>query len=224
MKFKIIFAVFFFGIIIRAQSNNIRGSVTWRINGVKSIAGNITEKIGVPVKVVTGSDTVIRFNGKSDGLMVYSNPIAGAEEFTVEVIFKPDSASFEKNHEQMFVHIQERPSKRILIELRITEKGRWFLDTFIKSDTSSKTLYSDDVTHPVNKWYCAALVYKDGLMKDYVNGKEEHRGKVNYIPMKDGKISIGVRQDLRSWFKGEIKEIRFTKKALPPSDFLNPVN
>ena len=224
MTIKTIILVLFLSVIIVAQSNKTGGSVIWKINAVSDIGQNTTGKIGNPETIIAGKDSAVRFNGINDGLMVQSNPLSGAKEFTVEVIFKPAKASFDKNHEQRFVHIQESPSKRILIELRITREGKWFLDTFLKSDTSSKTLYSEDITHATGKWYCAALVYKNGIMRDYVNGKEEHWGNVNFIPMKDGKVSIGVRQDLRSWFKGEIKEIRFTKEALSPSEFLSVKN
>lgn len=156
--------------------------------------------------------------------MVYANPLSGADEFTVEVIFMPDSSSAEKNHEQRFVHIQQSQNRRILIELRLAKNNKWFLDTFIKSDTSSKTLYSENITHPTGKWYNASLVYKDGMMTDYVNGNKELEGKVNFVPMDSGRISLGVRQDLRSWFKGKIKEIRFTKRALSPKDFMKTGN
>ncbi len=224
MKIKIILSALFCSLLIMAQSDNSGRQIIWKINGTKAIGNDSTIKIGNPTAVITEADTVLRFNGSGDGLMVYSNPLSGAGEFTVEVIFMPDSASSEKNHEQRYLHIQQSQNRRILMELRLAKDNKWFLDTFIKSDTSSKTLYSENMIHPTGRWYNAALVYKNGIMKDFVNGKKELEGKVNFIPMDSGIISIGVRQDLRSWFNGKIKEIRFTKKALSPSDFIKAGN
>lgn len=48
-------------------------------------------------------------------------------------------------------------------------------------------------------------------MKHYVEGREELAGKVNYSSIGDeGKISIGVRQNLKSLFRGSIRMIKFT--------------
>ena len=198
MKLKILILSLSFITLIFARKTDSQGQVIWKINSTSKIADNAVKKIGTPEAVAAGKDTVVRFNGKSDGLMVDANPLSGAKEFTVEIMFKPAEAAFAENHEQRFLHIQRTPARRVLIELRITKEGKWFLDTFLKSDTSSRTLYSEDITHPTGRWYCAELVYKNGIMKDYVDGKEEHSGRVNFLPMKDGKISIGVRKDLRS--------------------------
>ena len=209
---------------LNAQSKDSLKVITWHINNVTSINGHATEKIGYPKVISDNKNKSVLFNGLNDGLIVDSNPLSGAKEFTIEVIFKPDSSSSQANKEQRFVHVQESKDKRILIELRLANNNSWFLDTFIKSDTSSRTLYSQKIIHPVNGWYHVALVYKDGSMKDYVNCEEELSGNVNYVPMTGGKISIGVRQDFRSWFKGEIKTIRFTNRALKPYGFMSLKN
>jgi hypothetical protein len=48
-----------------------------------------------------------------------------------------------------------------------------------------------------------------------VDGELELAGEVPFTPMTTGRTSIGVRQNLVSWFKGAIAEVRFTPAALP---------
>jgi hypothetical protein len=53
-------------------------------------------------------------------------------------------------------------------------------------------------------------------MSDYVNGVKELQGPVNFAPMTDGRMSLGVRLNRVFWFKGCIKEIRFSPAPLNP--------
>lgn len=124
----------------------------------------------------------------------------------------------------VFFHLRsgENDTRRILIELRLLSNNRWSLDTFIKSENSSRTLLDTiNFSHPVNEWRHVALTYKNGIMNHYVNGKHELSGKVNYLPIENGQISIGARQDPRSWFKGMIKLVKFSNHVLEPSEFIN---
>jgi len=186
-----------------------------------NIGGCTTTKLGQPILIETPLGPAIFFDGIDDGLVVQANPLGDAVAFTVEVVFKPDSSG-PGNVEQRFLHIQnpDDVNRRILVELRHTPGQRWFLDTFIKSDSSRCTLYAETFQHPVGKWYHAALVYEKGTMRHYVNGREELSGPVKYVPIEDGCTSIGVRMNQRSWFKGAIRTIRFTRRALSTAEFL----
>lgn len=192
----------------------------WNLSELEKVGGNETIIIGAPV--VVNDENAILFNGVNDGIIVKANPISGAENFTIEVIFKPEASEDPNNIEQRFVHIQntKNENSRMLIELRLTKDNNWFLDTFIKSDDLALTLYAEKFPHPVGQWYHAALVYENGTMKHYVNGVEEMSGEVKYVPIIEGNTSIGMRINQVSWFKGMIKTIRATKKALKPEEFI----
>ena len=126
-------------------------SELWTIDKLVKINNSFTIQQGSPqVKDITGQNSVW-FDGIGDGLLVQSNPLEGAESFTVEVIFYPDSIDTSDNFEQRFVHIQnpKNEDQRILIELRVLDNQMWYLDTFIKSENSSLALMSDKLLHPV---------------------------------------------------------------------------
>jgi hypothetical protein len=108
----------------------------------------------------------------------------------------------------------------MLIELRITPEDKWFLDTFIKSGSSSKALYAENDLHATDEWWHACLVYKGNVMTHYVNGVEELKGEIIFQEVSSGKTSIGVRQTFVSWFKGAIKTLKVTHKALSPEEFM----
>lgn len=196
-------------------------SVNWRIDNNSSIAGFKTNVLGNPEVVYTKEhDNVVRFNGINDGLIVESNPLKGAENFTIEIIFKPDT-SYPGNIEQRFLHIQDssNSSRRVLIELRMTENHKWYLDTFIKAETEELTLVSPNKLHSAGDWSHAALVYSNGVMTHYVNGEKEISGGINYLPISNAFTSIGTRMDKRSWFKGAVALVKITHEALTPSEF-----
>ncbi|MEJ5352566.1 MAG: LamG domain-containing protein [Melioribacteraceae bacterium] len=203
------------------KNNNDTLTTLWFLESPFNIGGyNTTFLTDTPSVNNSSYGKALYFDGIDDGLLINFNPIADYSSFTIEVIFKPDSSKNSDNYEQRFLHIKnEDDSKRILIELRLLKNKRWSLDTFIKSDTSRCTLLDTTITHPIGDWYHVALSYSNGIMKHYVNGEEELSGKVNFSGIKDGTTSIGVRQNLKSWFCGTIKAIKFTNKALLPDKF-----
>lgn len=191
--------------------------ILWEINSLDSIGGFPVTIYGDPLVIETEDGNAIEFDGIDDGLLIESNPLASATEFTVEVIFKPYPGGPD---EQRFVHFQQDDDNRALIELRLTPEDNWFLDTFIKSGSSSCALYSDSYYHETSKWWHACLVYKDNVMTHYVNGVKELSDSVAFREVNSGKTSLGVRQNLVSWYKGAIKTLKVTHKALSPEDFM----
>jgi hypothetical protein len=211
--------------ILNGQDSGNVFSTIWNIGSVDSIAGFPVIKSDLPH--VIDSDVygkVVWFDGIDDGLLVESNPLEGAVNFTIEVIFKPDS-SWPANEEQRFIHFQNpaNDDRRILIELRLTDTHQWYLDTYIKSELSSKALKLETAVHPVGQWYHAALVYDNRSMKHFVNGIEEISGTVDYLPVTSGSTSIGTRMNQISWFKGSIAILKVTHSALTPDDFIKNV-
>ena len=209
-------------IFLNITAQNELKSVTWLINNLERIGNSETTIYGNPQIIKTSIDSVVKFNGIDDGIVVHSNPLDDSKSFTIEVVFKPDTSSNPENKEQRFVHIQnpDYGQRRMLIELRLTDDNKWFLDTHINTDSASRTLYAENFIHPVNGWYHAALVYDNGIARHYVNGIEEMSGPVEFLPIENGNVSIGMRMNHRSYFKGEIKLIRMTNRALLPEEFI----
>lgn len=200
-------------------------STKWNINSVDSIAGFSVIKSDSPQMIDSDEyEKVVWFDGVDDGLLIEANPLEGATNFTIEVVFKPDS-SLPANEEQRFIHFQDPDNndRRVLIETRLTDGQQWYLDTYIKSEISSKALKLETALHPVGEWYHAALIYDNGSMKHFVNGIEEISGEVSFLPITNAHTSIGTRMDQRSWFKGSIAILKVTHSALTPGDFIRNV-
>ncbi len=208
----------FGGLVLKPEEHNVSArSVTWRINNLENIGGNPITIIGHPQVIDLSGKKAVLFDGRSDGIRVDSNPIAGARSFTVEAVFRPDPAG---SKEQRWFHIQEDTGDdRVLLETRLVG-DEWFLDTYIKSGESNRTLYAQDFKHPVGDWYHVAIVYDGSEMRHYVDGKMELSGPLTIEPLGKGRTSIGVRMNRVYWFRGAVSEARFTLRALTPKEFM----
>ncbi|MCX6952859.1 MAG: LamG domain-containing protein [Verrucomicrobia bacterium] len=182
--------------------------VVWRLENIGKVGGNAVEVIGAP-KIVDGAAI---FDGVKDGLLVGANPLAGWREFTIEVLFRPaDDAPAE----QRFLHVQDTATSRALIETRVDGTGSWWLDTYLmKVGKEGRPLIDPKKKHPIGRWHWVALRYDGKIMTHFVNGEKEREGSVEFGPMLDGRVSLGVRQNRVHWFKGAIREVRFTPLAL----------
>src|SRR5205807_8893411 len=122
--------------------------------------------------------------------------------------------------EQRFFHLNERDSdNRLLFEIRIT-RGQLFLDSFAVTGEHSRTLFNKDHLHPFGAWYHVAMVYDGHEFRNYVDGVLENSGELNLAPQGPGLSSVGVRINLRDYFKGAIAVSRMTRRALSPEEFL----
>lgn len=187
----------------------------WTLQDVTRVAGLTTEVVGSPKAERSGARSAFVFDGKGDGIFVPANPLEGLRAFTIEVRFKPDGTGGE---EQRFLHIEDGRKQRVLLETRVTPDKQWALDTFLFQDAGHKlTLLDRKRLHPTDRWYWVALVYDGTKMSHYIDGVLELEGEVAFAPMTAGRTSIGVRQNLVSWFKGAVAEARFTPTALSAS-------
>lgn len=194
------------------------GSVTWKIDNLKKIGGHQIDIVGEPQVIKASGGKAVLFDGVNDGLIVDDNPLAGAEAFTVEAIFRPDSGG---SKEQRWFHIQDASAdNRVLLEIRLNG-DEWFLDTFIKSGANSRPLYAENFKHPVAQWYHVALVFDGTTMRHYVDAHEELSGALTISPLGKGSASIGVRMNRVFWFKGAIRTVRVTPRALLPKEFMS---
>ncbi len=197
-----------------AASGGVRGTaepaatVIWRLDQVSRVGGHATEILGAP-RVVGGA---VGFDGVKDGLFVSALPLAGAAQFTLEILFKPEEGG---PAEQRFLHLQDTNEWRVMIETRLDGRGGWWLDTYLGSPKGGTPLIDPQRVHPTNRWYWAAVRYDGETMTHYVNGgKEREATPVKFGPLGAGRISLGVRQNKVYWFKGAIREVRFTPVAL----------
>jgi lysophospholipase L1-like esterase len=189
----------------------------WTIDSLDQIGRQPAVKVGSPQVIETANGKAVLFDGVDDGLIVNTNPIAGAAAFTIEAVFRPDAGG---TFEQRWFHIQEEAiDNRVLLEIRLTG-DQWFLDTFIKSGENKLTLYSENFKHKAGEWYHVALVFDGNTMRHFVNGQEELSGPLTIQPLGRGSTSIGVRMNRVFWFKGAVREARFTPRALAPREFM----
>lgn len=188
----------------------------WRLDNLKEIGGQIPVIEGAP-KIETdraGGPAVI-FDGKRDGLFFPVNPLAGWSRFTIEILFSPAG---DGPVEQRFLHAQDEVGRRALIETRLNRSGGWWLDTFLRSGSlPGFTAIDPKKVHATDRWYWAAMSYDGKVMTSFVNGEKQVEGEVRFDPMGPGQISLGVRLNRVSWFKGAIREVRFHPAALTPS-------
>ncbi len=189
--------------------------VSWKLDNLQSVDGHAPVIQGAPKSVNDTSGKALLFNGSSDGLIFPMVPIAGMKAFTIEVLFFPQSGGLP---EQRFVHAEDEAMNRLTMETRLFPTGQWAFDTFLLSGASRLSIYNATKLHPADHWYWVALRYDGATMTSFINGVKEGEGPVVFPAMKEnGKISIGVRQNLVGWFKGLIREARFTPEALPDS-------
>lgn len=190
-------------------------SIIWNVDNLDTIGGFPVTVIGNPKIIESELGKAVEFDGIDDGMFINSNPVAGADSFTVEIVFMPYPGG---GAEQRFLHIQQDENNRMLIELRSTNTDQWYIDTFIKSPSSNKTLVDPANLHPNSQWHVAALVYANGEMRHYIDGELELTGSVNYLKQSTGISSLGVRQNKVSWYKGAIQKVRVSHRALLPTE------
>ena len=64
------------------------------------------------------------------------------------------------------------------------------------------------------------MVYDGKELRKYVNGVLEQKGALEFSPEGPGHSSIGVRINRKYYFKGAVRQARFTWSTLAPAGFL----
>jgi hypothetical protein len=197
--------------------------LVWNFDRIDNIGGDAVTVLGHPRVIDTPKGKAVEFNGVDDALLLKVHPLAGAREFTWEVIFRPDAGGAPA---QRFFHLQEIDEKtgkdtntRMLFEIRVAD-GNWFLDSFALSGSESKALFNQDHPHPIGPWYHAAAVYDGQGFRNYVDGVLENSAELHLEPQGRGRTSVGVRINRVDYFKGAIQVARMTNRSLPPDQFL----
>jgi hypothetical protein len=194
---------------------------TWTFDRIDRIGGHATTVLGHPRVIETPLGKAVEFNGVDDGLQLDVHPLAGAATFTWEAIFRPDGG----NAEQRWFHLEQNPASgsdadnRMLFEIRVID-GQWCLDAFNRSGDVQKALLNRRHLHPLGEWYHVAAVYDGRIFRSYIDGVEDGSAEIQLAPQGDGRTSVGVRINRLFYFKGAVRMARFTRRALPPSEFL----
>jgi len=189
---------------------------TWTFDNLNRLGEHQTQILGDPQLIETPVGKAVEFDGQGDALFVETHPLAEAETFTWEVVFRPDS---DGAHEQRFFHLQEAGSQtRLLFETRVVPDG-WYLDAFANSG-ESKALMVPEKVHPADRWYHIAQTYDGREYRSYVNGELQASAVLKLKPQGAGRTSAGVRINLIDYFKGAIRTARFSRRALAPGEFL----
>jgi hypothetical protein len=192
----------------------------WPLDNLERIGGHAVTRLGAPRLVTSPLGGAVEFDGAADGLLLDVNPIEGLTRFTVEVLLAP---SPEGPEEQRFIHISETGSdRRVMLETRMLPDRSWCLDTYLRKDAPGLALIDRAKKHSAGRWHVAAVSYDGRTMASYVDGVRELSGDVPFQPLGAGRISIGVRQNRVSWFKGRIRLIRISPEALSPERLLTP--
>ena len=197
-----------------------KGVINWNLDRLDSIGGHKVTVVGQPRVIETPEGKALQFDGVDDAIFLEVNPLAGLKEFTVEVIFRPDAGG---PKEQRFFHLQEAGSEnRVLFETRLTDDGKWFLDTFLKSGEGNYTQFAKDHLHPLGPWYHAGA--DDRRQADAALRQRQGRiGDRDRLQAADrGQTSLGVRINKVHWYQGAIRQVRITPRVLPPEAFLKP--
>jgi hypothetical protein len=186
---------------------------TWQFDNLERIGGYKVTVLGHPKVAVRA----IEFNGLDDAIFLENHPLAGAETFTWEVVFRPDRGGAP---EQRFFHLQvDGLDDRMLFEIRVIG-DEWCLDSFVKSGTESRALLDRTKLHPLGAWYRIAAVYDGRELRNYVDGVLQGAGELKTATQGKGQTSVGVRFNKVNYFKGAVRSARFTRRALRADDFL----
>lgn len=207
-----------------APARDASPSEEWHFDRLDAIGGHRTTVLGHPVVIETPIGKAVQFDGVDAALDIDSHPLAGAETFTFEAIFRPDGGP----REQRWFHLSERDpatgldtDNRMLFEIRV-DGDAWFLDSYNQSGAESRALMNRQALHPLGRWYHVASVYDGREFRNYVDGKLEGSAEIRLAPHGPGHASVGMRINRVFYFKGAVAAARFTRRALPPAEFLPP--
>lgn len=204
-------------------------AVTWRLDQLGRIGGLPVRVEGDPQMIPTQAGPAVAFDGVDDAIFIDRHPLAGAETFTIEAVFRPDGGAFE----QRWLHLAEASAEaaagvyppvdpsgsRFLFEIRVVD-GSWYLDAFVAGPGYRQVLMFPEKRYPLGRWYHVAQVYDGKTYRSYVNGELQGEAEIAFRPQSSGYASIGTRINRRDYFKGAVYAARFTHAALAPSQFL----
>lgn len=207
-----------FSFVSKAQSTDASPNkkTEWWVASLLQNKNEQTTILGNPAIIDSPYGKAVTFNGIDDALFLKEMPLKGLKSFTVEMIFKPESNGI---FEQRVLQIGEITGDRMLLEIRVLHNN-WYFDGFVASKGVKLALATEELLHPLEKWYHVAFVVTPNSLTTFVNGKQELHKDYTFNPIEDGQTSIGVRMNKVTWFKGAIYKIQISPEALKPNQFL----
>jgi len=195
----------------------------WTFDRLDKIGGIPTTVLGHPKVIKTPLGKAVQFNGIDDALFIAEHPLAGAEVFTFEAIFRPERGGAP---EQRWFHLAEQDPKtgaetdsRFLFETRLID-GQWCLDAFVHTPEVDKAILHRELLHTLDQWHHVAMVYDGSEFRSYVDGVLQGKAEIHFKSEGPGHSSVGVRINRMYYFKGSVRQARFTRKALAPEEFI----
>lgn len=186
------------------------------VDNTATIAGVTPSVHGAPTVTPSPFGDALCFDG-DDAVVLDTNPLEGLAAFTLEALVRVDAVTAAEFAEPRYLHIEDPTGQRATLEARVTDT-QFYLDTYLLAGDESLTLIDDTKLHALGEWTWTALSYENGSMRHYVDGVEEANGSVTIRPFGAGAMSLGVRQNLRYWFQGCIRELRISDHALPAGE------
>jgi hypothetical protein len=149
------------------------------------------------------------FDGNRDGLFLADYIPESKSSLRIQLDIKPEIGG---GFEQRFFHLGHRggviSSARLMIELRSTTKGFWYLDVYYSNGDTGLALIDENRLFPHGKWYTLEVTVTDQGISGYIDGKLECRSEeVPFLPLPFPGLSLGVRQNLASWYKGGLRNL-----------------
>jgi hypothetical protein len=198
-------------------------AAVWTFDRLDHIGGFPAIVLGHPRVIRTPLGKAVEFNGVDDAIFIDNHPLAGAETFTFEVFFRPDRGGAA---EQRWFHLSTLDPKtgqdtdtRIMFEIRVIGE-QWCLEALVNTPKGYQPLIDRSLLHPLGAWHHVAMVYDGKELRRYVNGVLEQKGLLEFSPEGPGHSSVGARINRVYYFKGAVRQARFTRTALAPAGFL----
>jgi hypothetical protein len=196
-------------------------STLWTFDTLSAIGGHATTFEGAPKLIDTPAGKAILTDGENDVVYVADHPLAGATQFTIEAVFRPDGGAFE----QRWLHLAEADaangdaqSPRTLFEIRVVENA-WYLDAFTTGPGYNKALVVPEKTFPIGRWYAVQQTFDGKIYRSFVGGVLQAEAELAYQPQGQGRTAIGMRVNKVTPFKGAVLCARFTPRALALEEF-----
>lgn len=210
-------------LLVAAAPAGKQRAAVWTFDRLDTIGGFPVMLVGHPRIIQSPLGKAVEFNGVDDAIFIDNHPLAGAETFTFEVFFRPDRGGAE---EQRWFHLStldpktgEDTTTRIMFEIRVIAE-QWCLEALVNTPKGYQPLIDRSLLHPLDTWHHVAMVYDGKELRRYVNGVLEQKGALEFSPEGPGHSSVGVRINRMYYFKGAVRQARFTPRALSPADFL----
>ena len=196
-------------------------SMQWSFDNLGKIGGHAVTVEGAPKLIETGAGKAVQFDGAEDILYVANHPLAGAETWTIEAVFRPDGGAFE----QRWLHLAEADaangdaqSPRTLFEIRVVDGG-WYLDAFTTGPGYNKALIVPENLFPLGRWASVQQSFDGKIYRAYVGGVLQAEAEIAYVPQGAGRTGVGMRINKATPFHGAVHSARFTPRALTPAAF-----